>query len=129
MAGSKLENVTVAENEMYDTRCADIWCLGIMLYMMVSGLAPWEMATVDCNEYKSFKEGEISLKEKLESSQCDHWVDPQALGMFLHFLFRLRLRFCVFFLKTRVFGYPEYPRTGVFFFFFFFCIVCGMETN
>ena len=36
--------------EEFDARCADVWCIGVCLFMMTVGTAPWRSAS-DCDEH------------------------------------------------------------------------------
>eukprot|EP01083_Nonionella_stella_P273386 927346_1 len=72
-----------------DTFCAqsnDIWCLGVCLFMMIIGSAPWHKASIDDDRFVTIVNGGIvgllSRWKKL------HYTDPHIIRLFTS-LFKL----------------------------------------
>ena len=73
----KKENVPI--DYYYNPQSADIWCLGIMLFMMTTGSPPWEAAETKSNTYNYVMKG--NLRQLLICWNRQNWVEPLAVGM------------------------------------------------
>ena len=73
------KRVDIPKECRYDQRKADMWCLGVMLFMMTVGCHPWEAAESKHLSYQYAMRGR--LRDVLQSWKRDSWVESMAFGM------------------------------------------------
>lgn len=107
-SGDTNEVPGVDEVPTYNPFSADIWTLGVMLFVMLTGAQPWNVAENTENSFNAIMNGDIeALLVAWESTQ---YVDADALGMFQHQIF---VYFCVVgvhFRCLQVFAMCTWPK-------------------
>lgn len=79
-----LNGMRVPLDAMYDPRSADIWALGVMLFIMLIGAQPWHVAEHTDMSFDLIIKGEISFV--LNEWKSHDYVEPDALGMLCVFV-------------------------------------------
>ena len=64
----------------FDAKKNDIWCVGVTLFMMLTGTAPWKIAKESDESYKCMTNG--FMKGLLKSWDLTNYVDEVALDLF-----------------------------------------------
>lgn len=74
---------SVTEKDYFDARKADIWALGVMLFIMLTGGKPWHVAELSEISFEYIMEGNMQFV--LNEWGCRNLVDHDAFGMYLPF--------------------------------------------
>lgn len=77
--------VPVDQQPTYDARCNDIWCLGVMLFMMLFGVPPFTVPNSSDARYVYCTRGQIP--QLLKIWKRDHLASPAAIDL-LHKIFQ-----------------------------------------
>ena len=88
---NELSEIVIDSNLWYDARGADVWALGVILFILLVGGQPWEVADSDQEPFKMIMNGQ--MREVLACWKSEKFVDNDAFGMFCIFCFCL---FCLF---------------------------------
>eukprot|EP00485_Elphidium_margaritaceum_P002541 CAMPEP_0202694766 /NCGR_PEP_ID=MMETSP1385-20130828/8537_1 /ASSEMBLY_ACC=CAM_ASM_000861 /TAXON_ID=933848 /ORGANISM="Elphidium margaritaceum" /LENGTH=349 /DNA_ID=CAMNT_0049350669 /DNA_START=41 /DNA_END=1090 /DNA_ORIENTATION=+ len=63
----------------FNAKMNDIWCLGVCLFMMATGLCPWQMAHPDDETYSMMTNG--FMKGVLKTWDLLHYVDDDLIDL------------------------------------------------
>ncbi|OQS03082.1 kinase [Thraustotheca clavata] len=66
-------------NDVYDPALVDVWSLGIILFIMLTGFAPFEQACLSDTQYQLYLS--LNFDEFCKSLRVDHLISIQAMDL------------------------------------------------
>ena len=71
----------VAKKKKFDPKKNDIWCLGVCLFIMMFGTAPWDIAKSSDASYRWMTNGSMKMKAILIHWGLGEYVDDDLIDL------------------------------------------------